>query len=71
MSIDEGISFGLYNGFKGPFYAGCKTVMFIHYIIYFVGRNQLDSCLVGNAIFVRSRTPSLGTPPRRSRRIRT
>ncbi|KAK7374758.1 hypothetical protein VNO80_08195 [Phaseolus coccineus] len=40
MSIDQGISFGLYEAFQGSHNAGCKTVMFIHYIKYFVGRKK-------------------------------
>ncbi|KAK7340807.1 hypothetical protein VNO77_21520 [Canavalia gladiata] len=51
MSIDEGISFGLYKAFQGSLAAGCKTVMLIHYI-NIVGRNQLDSCLAGNIILL-------------------
>jgi len=43
MSIDQGISFGLYKAFQGSHNAaGCKTVMFIHYIM-FCGKKQISS----------------------------
>ena len=46
MSIDEGISFGLYKAFQGSLTLQVVK-QFVHSLYkYFVGRNQLDSCLV-------------------------
>lgn len=51
MSIDEGISFGLYKAFQGSLTLQVVK-QFVHSLYkYFVGSNQLDSCLAGSINF--------------------